>query len=456
MKEPAVPALAPHTIPFGEAVRIWIKIGLLSFGGPAGQIATMHRILVEERQLVSESRFLHALNYCMLLPGPEAQQLATYIGWLLHKTKGGLVAGIMFVLPGAIVMLGLSILYAGFQDVTLVTAIFYGIKAAVLAVVIEALLRIARRALKNAVMYALAAAAFGLIFFLEAPFPLIIAAAAAVGFTGARMAPALFLPVTGSGMNEAATVDAAFAAGTLEHTRPSAARAIKVLLIWGTLWFAPLIALAAFLGTSHVFVQEGIFFSKMAVVTFGGAYAVLAYVAQQAVETHRWLETGEMLDGLGLAETTPGPLILVLQFVGFLAAYRNPGSLDPMTAGVIGAAITTYVTFVPCFLWIFLGAPFIESLRGNRALSGALAAITAAVVGVILNLVVWFAFHVLFAKVDEIHVGVLRVLVPDWASLDWNIAVLAAAAAVAMLRFHINVMLVLGAAACIGAVLYYI
>ena len=456
MKEPAVPVLAPHSIPFGEAIRIWIKIGLLSFGGPAGQIATMHRILVEERQLVSESRFLHMLNYCMLLPGPEAQQLATYIGWLLHKTKGGLVAGILFVLPGAIVMLGLSILYAGFQDVTLVTAIFYGIKAAVLAVVIEALVRIARRALKNAVMYALAAVAFGLIFFLEAPFPLIIAAAAAVGFAGVRMAPALFLPVTGSGMNEAATVDAAFAAGTLEHTRPSAARAIKVLLIWGTLWFAPLIALAACLGTSHVFVQEGIFFSKMAVVTFGGAYAVLAYVAQQAVETHRWLETGEMLDGLGLAETTPGPLILVLQFVGFIAAYRNPGSLDPMTAGVIGAAITTYVTFVPCFLWIFLGAPFIESLRGNRALSGALGAITAAVVGVILNLVVWFAFHVLFAKVDEIHVGVLRVLVPDWASLDWNIAVLAAAAVVAMLRFHINVMLVLGAAACIGAVLYYI
>lgn len=447
----------PHAYPtLREATWVWARIAALSFGGPAGQIAVMHRILVEEKRWLGDGRFLHALNFCMLLPGPEAQQLATYIGWLLHKTKGGLVAGILFVLPGAIVMLGLSILYAGFQDVTLVTAIFYGIKAAVLAVVIEALARIARRALKNAVMYALAAVAFGLIFFLEAPFPLIIAAAAAVGFAGVRMAPALFLPVTGSGMNEAATVDAAFAAGTLEHTRPSAARAIKVLLIWGTLWFAPLIALAACLGTSHVFVQEGIFFSKMAVVTFGGAYAVLAYVAQQAVETHRWLETGEMLDGLGLAETTPGPLILVLQFVGFIAAYRNPGSLDPMTAGVIGAAITTYVTFVPCFLWIFLGAPFIESLRGNRALSGALGAITAAVVGVILNLVVWFAFHVLFAKVDEIHVGVLRVLVPDWASLDWNIAVLAAAAAVAMLRFHINVMLVLGAAACIGAVLYYI
>ena len=460
MIEPTVPspnaATRSDAIPFATAARMWLKVGLMSFGGPAGQIATMHRLLVEEHKWVSESRFLHALNYCMLLPGPEAQQLATYLGWLLHKTRGGLVAGTLFVLPGALVMLGLSILYAGFQDVTVVAAIFYGIKAAVLAVVVEALVRIGRRALKNAAMYALAATAFIAIFFFEIPFPLIVAAAAAIGFAGARAAPSLFLPASGSGRNDTATIDAAFAAGGLEHTRPSVSRALKVLLIWGTLWIAPLIALAAFLGAEHVFVEEGIFFSKMAVVTFGGAYAVLAYVAQQAVETHGWLETGEMLDGLGLAETTPGPLILVLQFVGFLAAYRNPGTLDPMTAGILGAALTTYVTFVPCFLWIFLGAPFIESLRGNKSLAGALTAITAAVVGVILNLVVWFAVHVMFAKVGEMRLGAIRLLVPDWASLDWNIAVLAVAAAVAILRYHVNVMLVLAAAACIGAALYYI
>jgi chromate transporter len=446
---------ASGRISFGEAVRMWIRIGLMSFGGPAGQIATMHRYLVEEREWVSESRFLHALNYCMLLPGPEAQQLATYIGWLLHKTKGGLVAGILFVLPGAVVMWGLSVLYAGFQDLTFVQAMFYGIKAAVLAVVVEALVRIGKRALRNAPMYGLAVAAFVAIFFFEIPFPAIILAAAA-GFAGARMAPLAFLPKAGAGANETAIVDAAFAAGTLEQTRPSAARAIKVLLVWGVLWFAPLIASALYLGTSHVFVQEGIFFSQMAVVTFGGAYAVLAYVAQQAVDTHGWLETGEMLDGLGLAETTPGPLILVLQFVGFLAAYRNPGTLDPMLAGTIGAAVATYVTFVPCFLWIFLGAPFIESLRGNAALAGALTAITAAVVGVILNLVVWFAVHVLFAEVGEIHAFGAKLLVPNWASLDWAAALLAGAAALAMLRFHVNMMAVLAASACIGALLYYL
>ena len=449
-------AEAPEHISFGEAVRMWIRVGLMSFGGPAGQIATMHRYLVEERKWVSESRFLHALNYCMLLPGPEAQQLATYIGWLLHKTKGGLAAGILFVLPGAIVMWGLSVLYAGFQDLTFVQAIFYGIKAAVLAVVVEALVRIGKRALKNRAMYALAAAAFIGIFFFEIPFPVIILASAVIGFVGVRTAASVFLPKTGIGANKTATVDAAFAAGMLEHTRPSGLRAIKVLIVWGILWFAPLIALALYLGTSHVFVQEGIFFSQMALVTFGGAYAVLAYVAQQAVDTYRWLEPGEMLDGLGLAETTPGPLVLVLQFVGFLAAYRNPGTLDPMLAGTIGAAITTYVTFVPCFLWIFLGAPFIESLRGNAALAGALTAITAAVVGVILNLVVWFAVHVLFAEVGEIHIYGFKLLVPDWASLDWAAALLAVAAAIAMLRFHVNMMAVLAASACVGAILYYL
>ena len=443
-------------VSFGEAVRMWAKIGLMSIGGPAGQIATMHRYLVEDRKWVSESRFLHALNYCMLLPGPEAQQLATYIGWLLHKTKGGLVAGTLFVLPGAVVMWGLSVLYAGFHEITFVAAIFYGIKAAVLAVVVEAMVRIGRRALRNPAMYGLAGAAFVAIFFFEVPFPVIIAGAAAIGFAGTRWAPATFLPRGGSGANDAAVVDAAFAAGGLDHTRPSAARALKVLLIWGTLWFAPLIAMIVTLGIGNVFAEEGIFFSKMAVVTFGGAYAVLAYVAQQAVETHHWLKTEDMLSGLGLAETTPGPLILVLQFVGFLAAYGHPGSLDPLLAGTLGAAVATYMTFVPCFLWIFLGAPFIESLRGNAALAGALSAITAAVVGVILNLAVWFCIHVLFSSVGEIHQAGMKLLLPDWSSLDWRAALLALAAGIAMLRYHVNMMLVLAASACIGAVLYYL
>jgi chromate transporter len=445
----------PTTVTFGEAFRLWVKVGLLSFGGPAGQIATMHRLIVEERKWVGEARFLHALNYCMLLPGPEAQQLAIYIGWLLHRTAGGLVAGILFVLPGALVMWMLSVLYVGFQDLTFVQAIFYGIKAAVLAVVIEALVRIGKRALRNATMVTLAGFAFVGIFFFEIPFPLIILGAAVIGFLGARSAPSTFVPA-GKKEEESALLDVAFAAGRLDHTRPGARRALIVLAVWLTLWFGPLLALIAVFGLGHVFVDEGIFFSKMAMVTFGGAYAVLAYVAQQAVETYRWLEPGEMLDGLGLAETTPGPLILVLQFVGFLAAYRNPGTLDPMIAGTLGAAITTYMTFVPCFLWIFLGAPFIESLRGNKALTGALTAITAAVVGVILNLAVWFALHVLFHDVVETHAYGVKLVLPTLSSLDWQAALLAVAAAVAMLRFHINMMLVLAASAAVGALLYYI
>jgi chromate transporter len=453
---PKIPSGDPTDVSFDEAFRMWVKVGLLSFGGPAGQIATMHRLLVEERKWVSESRFLHALNYCMLLPGPEAQQLATYLGWLLHRTAGGLVAGILFVLPGAVVMWLLSVLYAGFQDITFVQAIFYGIKAAVLAVVIEALVRIGKRALKNAVMYALAAIAFIGIFFLEVPFPAIIAGAAVIGWIGSRRAPATFVSGSSERREDTARVDAAFAAGRLDHTKPSARRALVALAVWLTLWFAPLIALVALLGLGHVFAAEAVFFSKMAVVTFGGAYAVLAYVAQQAVETHRWLEPGEMLDGLGLAETTPGPLILVLQFVGFLAAYRNPGTLDPLLAGTIGAAVTTYMTFVPCFLWIFLGAPFIESLRGNTALTGALNAITAAVVGVILNLAVWFALHVLFHDVRESHAYGFKLVLPTLTSLDWQAAILASAAAVAMLRFHLNMLIVLVASAAVGAVLYYL
>ena len=331
-------------IAFGEAFRVWLRIALLSFGGPAGQIALMHRVLVDEKKWISESRFLHALNYCMLLPGPEAQQLATYVGWLFHKTWGGLVAGILFILPGAIVILALSVLYAGFNDLSIVQAVFFGIKAAVLAVVVEAVLRIGKRALTNRVMYAIAAAAFIAIFFFAAPFPVIVIAAALFGYIGGRAWPHVFAGGSGhgdGGGTEDDAIDALSHSGQLAHTKPSTARAVRVAAICLTLWLAPIALLMAGLGMTHVYTQESLFFSKMAVVTFGGAYAVLAYVAQQAVATYGWLAPGEMLDGLGMAETTPGPLIMVVQFVGFMGAYRNPGALDPMLAGVLGAAITT-------------------------------------------------------------------------------------------------------------------
>lgn len=444
------PAVAP--VGFGEAFRTWLRVGLLSFGGPAGQIALMHRILVEEKKWISEPRFLHALNYCMLLPGPEAQQLAVYVGWLLHRTLGGLVAGILFVLPGALVILALSILYAGFRELTIVQALFFGIKAAVLAVVIEAVIRIGKRALKNHAMYSIAAAAFIAIFFLDAPFPLIVAAAAVIGFVGGRARPDLFVLKSGHGD---AGDDDALDGERFAHTRPSLPRAAAVLAAGLVLWFGPIAVLAASFGADHVFVVEGLFFSKMAVVTFGGAYAVLAYVAQQAVETYQWLAPGEMLDGLGMAETTPGPLILVLQFVGFMGAFRNPGALDPMTSGVIGAAVATWVTFVPCFLWIFLGAPYIEALRGKALLTAALSAITAAVVGVILNLAVWFGLHVVFAEVAEHHALGLRLLVPVWETLNLASLILTAGALIAMLRFKAGMIPTLTATASLGVVYVY-
>jgi len=449
----------PESVPFREAFRVWLRIGLLSFGGPAGQIALMHRVLVEEKRWIGEGRFLHALNYCMLLPGPEAQQLATYVGWLLHKTRGGLVAGILFVLPGALVMLLLSALYAGFRDLSAVQAVFFGVKAAVLAVVVEAVLRIGKRALRNAATVAIAALAFVGIFFLAAPFPLIVGAAALAGLIGARWRPALFAAGGGHGdaaKGQGALADDALDAGALDHTRPSARRAVRVAAVCLTLWFAPIAALALLLGGGHVYVAEGLFFSKMAVVTFGGAYAVLAYVAQQAVENYGWLAPGEMLDGLGLAETTPGPLIMVVQFVGFLGAYRNPGALDPMLAGTLGAALTTWVTFVPCFLWIFLGAPWIEALRGNRALGAALSAITAAIVGVILNLALWFGLHVVFRTVNEVEAGPLRLFVPDWGTVDPGALGLAALALVAVLRFRAGMLPTLAGCAVLGAGWFYL
>jgi chromate transporter len=440
-------------VEFREALGVWLRIGLTSFGGPAGQIALMHRILVEEKRWISEQRFLHALNYCMLLPGPEAQQLATYVGWLLHRTMGGLVAGILFVVPGACVIMVLSLLYAGFQDLALIQALFYGIKAAVLAVVIEAVLRIGKRALANGVMVALAGAAFVAIFFFAVPFPAIVIAAAAIGFLGGHFAPAMFAVQRGHGPKggAAANIDAALSDGQLEHTRPSLARAVKVVVVCLALWFGPIFLLATALGLDHIYTQQALFFSKMAVVTFGGAYAVLAYVAQQAVETYGWLSPGEMLDGLGLAETTPGPLILVLEFVGFLGAYRSPGSLDAALAGAFGAALVLWVTFVPCFLWIFLGAPYIEALRGRKVLDAALSTITAAVVGVVLNLAIWFALHVVFGQVDRIAGPAgLQLQVPVWDSLDVFAAALSALAMLAMIRFKLGMLPTLAGSALIG------
>jgi chromate transporter len=395
-------------------LRVWLKIGFLGFGGPAGQIALMHRVLVDEKKWVEESRYLHALNFCMLLPGPEAQKLATYVGWLLHGTRGGLAAGILFVLPGALIMLAVSLLYVLGQGVPAVEGALFGIKAAVLVIVIEALLRIGRRGLKTRLLLGLAAAAFVAIFFLDLPFPLIVAAAGAIGFF--------------------ATTDRKIAQRT---QNPGAWRqSMRAALVGLGLWLAPIALVMLALGTSHVLFDIAVFFSKLAVVSFGGAYALLAYMAQQAVENYAWMSAPEMVDGLGLAETLPGPLIKVTQFVGFLAAYRDPAPFSPVSAAIVGAALTTWVTFVPPMMLIFAGAPFIEQLRSNQRLSGALAAITAAVVGVILNLTIWFALHVLFARVEEARAGPLRWYAFDPATLDWRAAVLALIAALLMLRLH--------------------
>lgn len=449
---PAVPT-------FAEAVRVWARIGLLSFGGPAGQIALMHRELVEERRWIGEQRFLHALNYCMLLPGPEAQQLATYIGWLMHRTWGGLVAGLLFVLPGALVMLALSILYSVYGDVPLVQAIFFGVKAAVLAVVVEAVLRIGRRALKSRAMIALAGVAFVAIHVFQVPFPIIVLAAGLIGWIGSHAAPHLFVGGGHGGTSATAdvvgVVDAMFERGELQHTVPSRGHPFRVLAIWLPIWLGPVALLWLLTGSSSVWTQIGTFFSTMALVTFGGAYAVLAYVAQAAVETHGWLAPGEMIDGLGLAETTPGPLIMVLQFVGYLAAFRDPGGLSPLAAGTLGALLTTWVTFAPCFLWIFLGAPYVEALRGNRAISAVLSTITAAVVGVVLNLALWFALHVVFRQVVELDLGPAHPDVPVPTSIDWRAALLSVAAMVAMFHFKVGMILTLLGSAVVGVVLSY-
>ena len=447
------PELLVSSVSLREATRVWMKIGLLSFGGPAGQIAVMHRELVDTRRWISDARFLHALNYCMLLPGPEATQLAIYIGWMLHRTLGGLIAGVLFVLPGFVTILALSITYALYGQVPWVVAIFFGLKAAVLAVVMEAVLRIGRKAIRNRLMLAIAALAFVAIFFFAIPFPLIVLGAAVLGLLGRWRAPRNF-PSPASAAADASSdflIDRLLARGELRHTRPSMLRGLRVLLIWLAIWWLPVLAIVARFGKGSVLAHQGIFFGKAAMVTFGGAYAVLAYVAQRAVVGFHWITPGQMLDGLALAETTPGPLIMVVQFVAFLGAYFHQSGISPMSAGVIGSILTTWVTFAPCFLWIFLGAPYIEALRSNRALQAALSAVTAAVVGVVLNLSVWFTLHTVFAKVGDRHYGPLQLQVPQWATFDWLALLLAAAALIAMLRFKLGMGLTLSGSAVIGA-----
>ena len=422
---------------FAEFFKVWLKIGCINFGGPAGQIAMMHRIVVDEKKWIDEPRFLHALNFSMLTPGPEAQKLATYIGWLLHGVRGGLAAGILFVLPGALVMLGLSLLYALGRGVPVIDGALFGIKAAVLVIVVEALIRIGRRALKTSLLLGIAGAAFVGIFFFALPFPIIVIAAALAGFLAARSSPALLNLKDDVG---------ALAPPVPDRWRRAATAAVVGLAAW----WAPVVLAIAVLGSNHVLVSVGLFFSKLAVVSFGGAYALLAYMAQQAVETHHWMTAPEMVDGLGLAETTPGPLILVTQFVGFLAGFRDAAPFPPIAAGILAAVMTTWVTFTPSMLWVFVGAPFVEQLRSNKLLSGALAAITAAVVGVILNLTVWFALHVLFGQVTERHTGVLRWYAFDPLGLDLKTLALAVIAGVLAFRFHRSLIEVVAVMAALG------
>ena len=442
-------------VPFREAMKVWARVAALSFGGPAGQIAVMHRIIVEEKRWIGDQRFLQALNYCTLLPGPEAQQLATYIGWLMHRTKGGVVAGGLFVLPGLVAIMALSWIYVLLGRVPAVQGLFFGLKAAVLVIVVEAVLRVGKRALANNVMRSLAAGAFLAIFLYDVPFPIIIVAAGIIGWAGESLGIKAFAPGGGHGRGGGkllADADSLLGEETPAHARPTLGWGLGIGGVLLALWLLPVAALALWCGIDATATQVALIFSKMAVVTFGGAYAVLAYVAQQAVDTFHWVRPQEMLDGLGMAESTPGPLIMVTQFVGFLALWRDPGSLPPLVAATLGGLLTTWVTFVPCFLWIFVGAPFAEVLRGSKALAAALAAITAAVVGVILNLAVWFGLHVLFGTLLPIHIAGATLQVPVLSTVDLPSLAIATAAAIAIFRFKVGMIPVLLASAGLGIV----
>jgi chromate transporter len=440
-----------HGVSFAEAARFWVKLGFINFGGPTGQIALMHQELVDRRRWLSERRFLHALNYCMLLPGPEAQQLATYVGWLLHKVRGGLVAGIAFILPAFFLMLALSWTYAVHGDVPAVAGVFFGLQSAVVGIVAAAMIRIAGRTLRNGVLVMIAAVAFLAIFVAHVPFPLIILGAGLIGLLGGRRRPELFVfpEPRVEGEHRTAIRDTG---PEPAHTKPSTGSAVRVILIGLAAWIIPLAAISLAPRTPPVIGQMSLFFSQAALVTFGGAYAVLSYINQAAVLHYGWLLPGQMATGLGLAESTPGPLIMVTEFVGFLGAYRNPGTLDPVVAGLLGALVVTWATFAPCFLWIFLGGPYIERLRGNRALTTSLSAVTAAVVGVILNLALTLAIQTLFDRVHFVRILGGPVPVPVWSSLDAFAVIVAAASFIALWRFRVNVVWVVALSALAGGI----
>lgn len=443
------------------AAGAWGSVALQTFGGPAGQIAVMHREIVEERRWVGEERFLHALSYCTLLPGPEAQQLATYLGWLLNGTAGGIVAGALFVLPGYIAIMALSLLYAGFGDTTFVDAVFAGVAPAVLAIVAQAVRRISSRALVNPFLIAMAIGSFAALAMFAVPFPFVVFGAALIGFLGGRIQPGLFAPrirkATPQSGRASENINSPLIADTaLVHAVPSASRTARTFAICAVAWVAPVLLLAAMFGSSSVFVTQARFFGGSALVTFGGAYAVLSYVAQKAVNTYHWLLPGEMIKGLAMAETTPGPLIQVVQFVAFLGAYRNSGSLNPWVAAIIAATLATWVTYVPSFFFVFVGAPYVERLRGNRRVTDALTAITAAVVGVIANLAVYFAVHTLFAEVRERSPGPLRFGVPTWSTFSPAAAAVGALAFVLVFHRRWSVLRVLGACAVVGGAIHLI
>ena len=446
-----VTATERHVVPLGEATRAWASISLQTFGGPAGQIAVMQRELVDERRWIGERRFLHALSYCMLLPGPEAQQLAVYTGWLLNGWLGGLIAGVLFVLPGAVALLGLSWLYAVQGDTALVAALFLGLAPAVLAIVAQAVLRVGRRALTHPVLVAVAAASFVALTFLGVAFPVVVLAAGITGWVLERYRPGLLAPR----VHDASVggVPPVVADDALHRAAPSTRRNLVILFGGVLVWLLPVAVAAVATGADSVYTEQGLFFSGSALVTFGGAYAVLAFVAQRAVEVYGWVSAGEMVRGLALAESTPGPLIMVVQFVAFLGAYRDPGGLDPVVAGLVASLLTIWVTFVPSFLFIYLGAPYVERLRGQPALGAALAGITAAVVGVIASLGLYFATNTLFEQTRTIGVGVVEVLSPVWSTYVWETWVIAAVAAVLIFRLGWSVLRTLGACALLGVAL---
>jgi chromate transporter len=448
----ALPTEEPirDVIPFREATKAWFAISLQTFGGPAGQIAVMQRTLVDEKRWIGQGRFLYALSFCMLLPGPEAQQLAIYTGWLLNGIRGGLTAGSLFVLPGMLALLGLSAIYVGFGDTSAIDAVFTGLAPAVIAIVIQAVVRISGRALTHPVLIALAVAAFVALTFFAVPFPIVVLAAGLAGAALGKVRPAVTatkVKAADDGPTPLISDDA------LHHERPTWRRNAAIVTIGLVLWAAPIVAAAVLIAPDSVFVDQGLFFSGAAVVTFGGAYAVLAYVAQQAVSVYGWLAPGEMVRGLALAETTPGPLIMVVQFVAFVGAYRDPGTLNPWVAAVIAALLTTWVTFVPCFMFVLLGAPYVEGLRHNRTLSAALTGITAAVVGVIANLAVYFALHTLFADTEHVAWGPVKFQIPHLDSLQLPELVVTILGCVLIFARGWSVLRTLAACAAAGIVL---